>query len=254
MAPPAGQAILLPTGHVTLEQLTGVLQTMPVDLTFVDADDRVAFYSEGPQRVFSRSRAVIGRKVQHCHPPRSVAIVDRILDDFRGGRQSTAEFWIEMHGRFVHIRYFAVRGTDAQYLGCLEMTQDVTGIRALQGERRLLSYDDGATTAPGPHDSGPRHAIASPQAAHTAAVPAATPVLAALIVKTIDADAMLAAGTHPLQLVQQGAAALGAGQGLAIDSSFVPKPLIEMLEQGGYDVTKATAPDGRHRTIIRKRG
>ncbi|MBL8142074.1 MAG: DUF438 domain-containing protein [Acidobacteria bacterium] len=253
MTPPAGQAILLPTGHVTLEQLTGVLQTMPVDLTFVDADDRVAFYSEGPERVFSRSRAVIGRKVQHCHPPRSVSIVDRILDDFRAGRQSTAEFWIEMHGRFVHIRYFAVRGADAQYLGCLEMTQDVTKIRALQGERRLLAYDDGVTAGAAAQEPGHPHHSAPPPVATATTVSAATPVLAALIVKTIDADAMLAAGTHPLQMVQQGAAALAAGQGLAIDSSFVPKPLIEMLEQGGYDVTTATAPDGRHRTVVRKR-
>jgi DUF438 domain-containing protein len=133
----------LPTGHVTLDQLVAVLQTLPVDLTFVDADDRVAFYSEGPERIFSRSRAVIGRKVQHCHPPRSVAVVDRILDDFRAARQSTAEFWIDMGGRFIHIRYFAVRNGEGLYTGCLEVTQDVTKIRALQGERRLLAYADG---------------------------------------------------------------------------------------------------------------
>jgi DUF438 domain-containing protein len=255
---PAGHAIQLPTGHVTLEQLAAVLHTLPVDLTFVDADDRVAFYSEGPERIFSRSRAVIGRKVQHCHPPRSVGIVDRILEDFRAGRQSTAEFWIEMRGRFIHIRYFAVRDAAAHYLGCLEMTQDVTGIRALQGERRLLAYDDPpAGTVDTAHEHRPpADAPAAPARAQaTAPSPAgATPVAAALIVSTIDADAMLAVGTHPLQLVQEGASRLRPGQGLAIDSSFVPKPLIEILEQAGYDVTMAKAPDGRNRTIVRRKG
>lgn len=136
----AKQGIHLPTGNLTLQQLMGIFETLPVDITFVDADDRVAFFSEGPDRVFARSRAVIGRKVQNCHPPKSVDTVDRILHDFRAGTQSVAEFWIEMHGRFVHIRYFAVRDEDRTYLGTLEVTQDLTRLRALQGERRLLEY------------------------------------------------------------------------------------------------------------------
>lgn len=140
-----GQAVQLPTGSLTLEQLLAIFRTLPVDLTFVDADDRVAFYSEGPDRIFARSRAILGRKVQHCHPPRSVHIVDQILDDFRSGRHHVAEFWIQFHGRFVHIRYFAVRGEQGQYLGTLEVTQDLTRIRALEGERRLLAYDEPAT-------------------------------------------------------------------------------------------------------------
>lgn len=139
---PFAEAIQLPTGNLTLEQLTGIFTTLPVDLTFVDADDRVCFFSEGPDRVFARSKAIIGRKVQHCHPPRSVDVVDRILTDFREGRHNVAEFWINFHGRFVHIRYFAVRGGDDRYLGTLEVTQDLTKIRALEGERRLLQYDD----------------------------------------------------------------------------------------------------------------
>jgi len=140
-----GQAVQLPTGSLTLEQLLAIFRTLPVDLTFVDADDRVAFYSEGPERIFARSRAILGRKVQHCHPPRSVHVVDQILDDFRSGRHDVAEFWIQFHGRFVHIRYFAVRGEQGQYLGTLEVTQDLTRIRALEGERRLLAYDEPAT-------------------------------------------------------------------------------------------------------------
>jgi DUF438 domain-containing protein len=134
----------MPTGTLALEQLVAIFSTLPVDLTFVDADDRVAFFSEGPNRVFARSRAIIGRMVQNCHPPRSVDVVDRILNDFREGRQSVAEFWIQFMGRFVHIRYFAVRNSEGRYLGTLEVTQDVGAIRALEGERRLLEYGEPA--------------------------------------------------------------------------------------------------------------
>ncbi|HWQ53176.1 MAG TPA: DUF438 domain-containing protein [Bryobacteraceae bacterium] len=138
---PAADAVMLPTGNLTIEQLTSIFSTLPVDLTFVDADDRVAFFSEGPDRVFARSRAIIGRKVQNCHPPRSVEVVDRILSDFREGRQNVAEFWINFQGRFVHIRYFAVHGADGRYAGTLEVTQDLTHVRQLEGERRLLAYE-----------------------------------------------------------------------------------------------------------------
>ena len=139
---PSSDAVMLPTGNLTLEQLTLLFSTMPLDLTFVDADDRVCFFSEGQRRVFARSRAIIGRKVQHCHPPRSVDVVDRILSDFREGRQNVSEFWINFHGRFVHIRYFAVRDAAGKYMGTLEVTQDVSQIRTLEGERRLLQYDE----------------------------------------------------------------------------------------------------------------
>ncbi len=141
-------SIQLPTGHLSLNQLRSIFSTLPVDITFVDADDRVAFYSEGPDRLFARSKAVIGRKVQNCHPPRSVEIVNRILSDFREGQQNVAEFWISLRGRFVHIRYFAVRDTNGRYMGTLEVTQDLTDLRALQGERRLLQYDTAETQRP----------------------------------------------------------------------------------------------------------
>jgi hypothetical protein len=134
-------AVQLPTGNLSLEQLIAIFATLPVDITFVDADDRVAFFSEGPDRIFARSRAIIGRKVQHCHPPRSVDVVDRIVSDFRSGRQSVAEFWIDFHGKYVHIRYFAVRDEAGRYLGTLEVTQDIAPLRKLEGERRLLEYD-----------------------------------------------------------------------------------------------------------------
>jgi DUF438 domain-containing protein len=141
MKVPATGALMLPTGNVSLEQLAAVFSTLPLDLTFVDANDRVAFFTEGPERIFPRSKAIIGRKVQHCHPPRSVETVDRILNDFRSGRQNVAEFWINFHDKFVHVRYFAVRNSDGGYLGTVELTQDLTPLRALQGERRLLEYD-----------------------------------------------------------------------------------------------------------------
>ena len=139
-AVPADGTIMMPTGHVTVQQLVAVLSTLPLDLTFVDADDRVAFFSEGPDRIFARSKAIIGRKVQHCHPPRSADIVNQILGDFRSGRQNVAEFWINFQGKFVHIRYFAVRGPDGAYLGTVELTQDLAPLRELSGERRLLAY------------------------------------------------------------------------------------------------------------------
>jgi hypothetical protein len=133
-------AIVLPTGSLSLEHLKTMFAVMPVDLTLVGADDRVKFFSEGKNRVFARPLTIIGRLVQHCHPPSSVDVVERILGDFRSGRQDVAEFWIEMHGRFVHIRYYALRNEQQAYLGCLEVTQDLTRERTLEGERRLLQY------------------------------------------------------------------------------------------------------------------
>ena len=137
-------ALMLPTGNVSLEQLVGMFRTLPLDLTFVDADDRVAFFTEGPDRVFARSKAIIGRKVHNCHPPKSVETVDQILSDFKAGRQSVAEFWINFQEKFVHVRYFAVRAVDGRYLGTVELTQDLSPLRALEGERRLLEYEGAA--------------------------------------------------------------------------------------------------------------
>ena len=146
VAPAAGAQTLVPgllalmTGALTLEQVNLIFAHLPVDLSFVDETDTVRFYSEGRERIFPRSPAVIGRTVQNCHPPGSVHLVQNILDSFRAGKQSTAEFWIELHGKFVHIRYLALRDAGGGYRGCLEVTQDVTHIRQLQGERRLLSW------------------------------------------------------------------------------------------------------------------
>jgi uncharacterized protein len=139
---PGPSEFVLPTGHVSLDQLVALFSSLPMDLTFVDADDRVAFFTEGPDRIFARSKAIIGRKVQHCHPPRSVEIVDQILADFKAGRQNVAEFWIDFQSKFVHIRYFAVRSETGEYLGTVELTQNLAPLRSLQGERRLLQYGE----------------------------------------------------------------------------------------------------------------
>jgi DUF438 domain-containing protein len=130
----------LDTGRMTLEQINLMLTHLPVDLTFVDENDRVAFYSEGPERIFPRSPAIIGREVRNCHPPKSVHLVNKILDAFKSGSRDTAEFWIELGGKFIYIRYFAVRDGGGYYRGCLEVSQDLTRIRKLEGQHRLLDW------------------------------------------------------------------------------------------------------------------
>jgi DUF438 domain-containing protein len=137
-ASPAG-LLALHTGGLSLDELNLVLGVLPIDFQYVDEHDRVRFYSEG-HRIFPRSPGVIGRKVQNCHPPASVHKVQQIIDAFRAGEKDTAEFWIEMQGKFLHIRYFAVRDGGANYRGVVETVQDVTGIRALEGQRRLLDW------------------------------------------------------------------------------------------------------------------
>jgi len=136
----AGQ-LSLDTGALTIEQISLLLGNLPLDITYVDADDEVRFFSHGQERVFSRSTAVIGRKVQKCHPPQSVHRVQQILDAFRAGTRDVAEFWIQMNGRFVHIRYWALRDQVGTYQGTLEVVQDITALRELQGERRLVDWE-----------------------------------------------------------------------------------------------------------------
>ena len=136
--PTAG--LSLSTGSLTLEQVDLLLTHLPVDVSFVDERDTVRYYSATRDRIFARTPAVIGRKVQNCHPGKSVHIVDAILKAFKAGDKDTAEFWIEIEGKFIYIRYFAVRDSARAYRGCLEVSQDVTGIRALKGQKRLLDW------------------------------------------------------------------------------------------------------------------
>jgi len=117
-----------------------MLTRLPVDISFVDDRDTVRYYSANKDRVFPRSPGIIGRTVQNCHPPASVEVVNKILAAFKSGARDEAEFWIETGGKFIHIRYFAVRDAAGRYRGCLEVSQDVTRIRDLQGEKRLLDW------------------------------------------------------------------------------------------------------------------
>jgi PAS domain S-box-containing protein len=131
----------LRTGKLSLAQLTLMLTHLPVDLTFVDADGFVRFYSDSPERIFPRSPAVIGRHVEKCHPPKSLDKVMQIVSAFKTGEKDGAEFWMQMNERFIYIRYFAVRDDAGEFMGTLEVSQDVTDIRQLQGERRLLDWE-----------------------------------------------------------------------------------------------------------------
>jgi DUF438 domain-containing protein len=132
--------ISLPSGSFSNEELLAILNTLPVDMTFVDRNDKVKYFSQGKERIFQRNRAILNRDVRMCHPPSSVHIVDQIVEDFRSGRQDSAPFWIKMGGQFIHIEYFALRDDHGNYLGTLEVSQDLTGKRALEGEQRILSY------------------------------------------------------------------------------------------------------------------
>ncbi len=131
-------AIPLDVGALTVEQINLLLKNLPVDVTLVDEKDEVRFFSQTRERIFPRTPAIIGRRVQNCHPPASVHRVQQILNDFRDQKRNEAEFWIQSGGRFIHIRYFALRNEQGQYRGTLEVTQEVSAIRALQGEKRLL--------------------------------------------------------------------------------------------------------------------
>jgi len=132
----------LDVGKLTLKQINLILKHLPVDLSFIDEEDTVRYYSATKERIFPRSAGVIGRKVQKCHPPKSVHLVEEILSKFKSGEKNVAEFWIQMNGRIIHIRYFAVRDENNKYVGTLEVTQDITDLKKIEGERRLAQWHD----------------------------------------------------------------------------------------------------------------
>ncbi len=130
------------TGSLTKDEIEAILNSLPVDITFVDANDSVKYFNKAEKRIFVRTRSVLGRKVQMCHPQKSIHIVNKILDSFRKGEKDVAEFWINMNGRLIHIRYFPVRDKNGKYLGTMEVTQDITEIKKLEGEKRLLDWKE----------------------------------------------------------------------------------------------------------------
>ncbi|AWB42921.1 PAS domain S-box protein [Paenibacillus sp. CAA11] len=127
------------TGLLSVQQLEAIMNHLPVDLTFIDQDDVVRYFSHGKERIFARTKAVIGRTVQNCHPPQSVHVVNELLEDFKAGRKDVEDFWIPIKDKFVYIRYFAIRDEDGRYMGTLEFTQNIAPIRALEGQKRILS-------------------------------------------------------------------------------------------------------------------
>ena len=132
-------AIDLDTGKLTIEQIKLLLNTLPVDITLVDENDTVRFFSKPKDRFFPRSVAIIGRKVQNCHPPESVHIVNGIIESFKAGEKDFEHFWIQMKGKFIFIQYYALHNENGEYKGVIEVSQDITDIRKLSGEKRLVN-------------------------------------------------------------------------------------------------------------------
>jgi uncharacterized protein len=130
--------IRMETGILSIEQLELMLNHLPVDITFIDQDDVVRYFSHGKERIFIRTKAVIGRTVQNCHPPKSVHMVEEILQDFKSGKKDSEDFWIKFKDKYVYIRYFAVRDEKGTYMGTLEFTQNIAPIKEIDGEKRIL--------------------------------------------------------------------------------------------------------------------
>ncbi|MGE5495245.1 MAG: DUF438 domain-containing protein [Burkholderiales bacterium] len=139
---PAEEGIVFPTGSLNPGEITAILNTLPFDLTFVDSEGTVKYFSQGKDRIFPRTKAVIGRNVTNCHPPASVHIVESVVAELKSGAKEHEDFWIRIGERFVHIRYYAVRGEKGEYLGTLEVTQDIAPIQAIKGEKRLMSSSE----------------------------------------------------------------------------------------------------------------
>lgn len=131
--------IRMETGILSLQQLELMLNHLPVDITFIDQDDVVRYFSHGKERIFARTKAVIGRTVQNCHPPKSVHVVEELLKDFKSGKKDCEDFWIKFHDKYIYIRYFAVRDESGEYMGTLEFTQNISPIQEIEGEKRILS-------------------------------------------------------------------------------------------------------------------
>lgn len=128
----------LPTGSMQMKELIWMLNTLPVDITFVDKDDKVKYFSDNKDRIFTRTKSIIGRRVQNCHPPQSVDVVEKILKSFKEGKRDFVDFWVNPKGKYIYIRYFAMRDEEGKYIGTLEVTQDITEMKKLEGEKRLL--------------------------------------------------------------------------------------------------------------------
>lgn len=221
-----GAHMQLPSGRFTAEELMAVLNILPVDITFVDRNDKVKYFSQGKERIFDRNRAILGRDVRMCHPPGSVHIVEQILSDFKSGAADSAPFWIQMKGKFIHIEYFALRNEKGEYLGTVEMSQDLTEKRMLSGDQRLLSYREH-----GDKSTTERMKMNGPDWLDKTKIK-----------HVLDARPLLAQGIHPLEQVMQQASAMNAGEIFEILTPFPPAPMIEKMQAAGF--TCHSEPDG----------
>jgi DUF438 domain-containing protein len=125
-------------GFLSQVEVNAILNTVPFDMTFIDAEGHVKYFTQGKERIFDRPKTIIGRHVNMCHPPQSVHVVDEIVNSFKSNKKDHEDFWIDFNKMFVHIRYYAVRDENGTYLGTLEVTQDIKPIRDLTGEKRLV--------------------------------------------------------------------------------------------------------------------
>ncbi len=229
----------LPSGRFTTEELLAILNTLPVDITFVDRNDKVKYFSQGKERIFDRNRSILGRDVRMCHPPSSVHIVDQIVGDFKSGKADSAPFWIQMGGKFIHIEYFALRNDKGEYLGTVEMSQDLTEKRALNGDQRLLSYRKSQKT---------ESMIQKDQSEVKGGKEKET--AASKII--LDARPLLAQGIHPLARVQEECATLLPGEVYEVITPFPPAPMIEKMAIAGYQTRSETGADGLFHTYFTK--
>lgn len=228
--------VTLPSGKFTSEELLAILNTLPVDITFVDRNDKVKYFSQGRERIFDRNRAILGRDVRMCHPPSSVHVVDQIINDFKSGAADSAPFWIQLHDKFIHIEYFALRNEKGEYLGTLEMSQDLTEKRKLSGDQRILSYRKTESK-----ESKTEQKMNGPQWLD-----------ASKIKITLDARPLLAQGIHPLEQVMKEAATLQPGEIFKIITPFPPSPMVEKMGAAGYETHMEPAPDGLFHTYFVK--
>ncbi len=281
-----GSSIKLPSGTLQPEELLAMLNTLPIDITFVDKNDRVKYFSQGSHRIFDRNRAILNRDVRLCHPPGSVHIVDQIIKDFRSGKEKSAPFWIQMGGRFIHIEYFAMRSRDGEYLGTLEVSQDLTDGRALEGEQRLLSYSEKGEASAA--EAATSEAAPEPATAETApvvvpviptvapSVPVAPPVPAAdpsvpvsapsetaasappewfkeeLIALRFDAQPILASGGHPVGAIFEEMEKLEAGAIFELIVPFFPGPMIEKFQEQGWQFWSKQGEGGLYLIYVKK--
>jgi DUF438 domain-containing protein len=228
--------ISLPSGKFDSEELLAILNSMPFDITFVDRNDKVKYFSQGKERIFDRNRAILGRDVRMCHPPSSVHIVDQIIGDFKAGIADSAPFWIQMQGKFIHIEYFALRNEKGEYLGTMEVSQDLTEKRSLEGDQRLLSYRTNETK----QDKETKNMNEPAWFDKTK------------IKVTLDARPLLAQGIHPLEQVIKETAGLNPGEIYEIITPFPPAPMIEKMAAAGFE-THAEMKDGLFSTFFCKK-